>query len=82
MKIEAESQLIRTTTLFPVSTCSRSLPLDGLPRHSAPRAGIQNLVSIADWSRSDIEGLLAVADDIRCHPGEFAYSLAGTLVCT
>ncbi|MBF0779456.1 aspartate carbamoyltransferase, partial [Streptococcus cuniculi] len=49
---------------------------------SAPRAGIQNLVSIADWSRSDIEGLLAVADDIRCHPGEFAYSLAGTLVCT
>lgn len=82
MKIEAESQLIRTTTLFPVSTCSRPLPLDGLPRHSAPRAGIQNLVSIADWSRSDIEGLLAVADDIRCHPGEFAYSLAGTLVCT
>ncbi len=44
--------------------------------------GIQNLVSIDDWSRSDIESLLGVADDIHRHPGDFACSLTGKLVCT
>nr|WP_230681318.1 aspartate carbamoyltransferase [Paracidovorax cattleyae] len=81
-KIEAESQLIRTTRLFPVSQCPRPLPADGHPRTPGPRAARQNLVSIDDWSRGDIENLLDVTEDIRRHPGEFAYSLAGSLVCT
>lgn len=80
-KIEAESQLIRTTRLFPVSQCHRSLP-DGHPRTFSHRAARQHLVSIDDWSRGDIENLLDVTEDIRRHPGEFAYSLAGSLVCT
>lgn len=80
-KIEAESQPIRTTRLFPVSQCHRSLP-DGHPRTLSHRAARQHLVSIDDWSRGDIENLLDVTEDIRRHPGEFAYSLAGSLVCT
>ncbi len=80
-KIEAESQPIRTTRLFPVSQCHRSLP-DGHSRTLPHRAARQHLVSIDDWSRGDIENLLDVTEDILRHPREFAYSLAGSLVCT
>ncbi|PVY66091.1 aspartate carbamoyltransferase [Paracidovorax citrulli] len=81
-KIEAESQSIRTTRLFPVSQCHRPQPADGPTRIPPHRAGHKNLVSIDDWSRGDIENLLDVTEDICRHPGEFAYSLAGSLVCT
>ncbi|AVT12288.1 aspartate carbamoyltransferase [Paracidovorax avenae] len=64
-----------------MSQCHRSLP-DGHPRTLSHRAARQHLVSIDDWSRGDIENLLDVTEDIRRHPGEFAYSLAGSLVCT
>lgn len=81
-KIEAESQSVRTTSLFPVLQCHRSSPVDGIPRTPSFRTATQNLLSIDGWPRTDIESLLGMAEDIRRYPGEFAYSLAGTLVCT
>jgi aspartate carbamoyltransferase catalytic subunit len=65
-----------------MSQCNRPPPVDGRPRTPSLRAGHQNLVSLDDWSRGDIENLLDVTEDIRMHPSEFAYSLAGALVCT